>query len=703
MVIKLNSLSFSQIQSSLINYFNNQTDADKWRDFYESSTGRFFIRLLSAFGSFVSYLNVVNRREAYLTYAENRSSLIGISQNLGYSVKRGSNEIVEIKVLPTFTLLIPAYTVVGSIKNQDLITVEDVQLNNAVSSNIKLCIGKISEEEIIIDTDRLRLFRFISKQVSSFFRLKLNDTLLPTSRNLRDLSLDKYVAISNPLGSIDVFYLQEGSYKYSPSDVLTLQYIVLGRTSYELNNIIFNYGSVLDIISNIPYEEPESTDSIRINAPLYHETQVLIRGRNDYLKEFKNLGYGLTSTSGFDFSPAIVELSYCRDNLTVLKDNEKSSILSSLDGIRSFGVPLPRITHPNHLKLELDFNIKKQSNTLLEKVDVFNDIEALASYYTKSLKPSVDLESLEHDIEDFSYVKRARVNIHTTDRTNNTYYRLGDFIKSPIGDNKIYMCRHITKKSGSIEPSWLYSINDEIDDGSLVWRCIPKYLKETKPWYPNRNYKVGDIVKSTEDIPEAEQFLFECVHIKRYSGSTIPTFTNIIKEFTEDRNLIWVCKNKVNSDGNWTANTSYKLGDSIQQGDFSYEVIGFRAKTQTSLPKFKITDSYPIVAVSNVSPYKFTIAGDYTSFININDSISVRNSVENNGYYTVTNVALLGGNTVITVQQPIISNTVDGDLYLDNLLTLDGDLLWEYKDKDDVIFNYSWKDYLVIKNNITII
>lgn len=702
MVIRLDSLSFSQIQSSLINYFNNQVEADRWRDFYESSTGRFFIRLLSAFGSFVSYLNVVNRRETYITYAENRASLIGIAQNLGYSVLRGKNEIVELTVVPNITGLIPAFTVVGNVKSLDLITVEDIQLNNATPVNVKLYIGKLSSEDVTIDTDKLKVFRFSSSNVSDYYRLKLNGNILPTSRNLRDLSNDKYVAISNPVGAVDISYIQEGSYKYLPNDTLTLEYIELNKVDYEQGELVFNFGSVINIVSNTPYLEPESNDSIRINAPLYHETQVLIRGRKDYLKEFKNLGYNLVSTNGIDFTPAIVELSYCRDNYTIINDGEKQDILNSLDNIRSFGIPLPRITPPNHVKLELNFNIKRQTNSLTELVDVTNDVNSLTAYYEKTLNPRIDLETLEHDMEDFSYVKRVRVSINTVNRANSTKYRIGDFIKSPLMTNKIYMARYICKSSGVSEPLWSYETDDLILDNGIIWRCMPKYSKNVKDWYPLRKYKVGDLVKSTSTVPEAQQYIFECIYIQRNSGATTPAFTPILKEFTEDGDLIWVCKNKINSDNLWQANTEYKLGDSIRFEDFSYEVVGFKGSSNTTLPLFKDTDNYSIISVDNSNPYIFVIDGNKTEHFLTNDTVRVQASSFNNGYYSVLGATFNGTNTEIQVEQQIPTNTVDGNIYMEDSLTSDGDILWQMIDEDEVLLRYNWNDYLKIKTNINL-
>ena len=77
MSIQLDSLSFSSILNNLTTYFATQAESQKWKDFYESSAGRLFIRLLTSFGAFISYLVTVARREVFLSYAQNRSSVVG--------------------------------------------------------------------------------------------------------------------------------------------------------------------------------------------------------------------------------------------------------------------------------------------------------------------------------------------------------------------------------------------------------------------------------------------------------------------------------------------------------------------------------------------------------------------------------------------------------------------------------------------------
>ena len=61
----------------------------------------------------------------------------------------------------------------------------------------------------------------------------------------------------------------------------------------------------------------------------------------------------------------------------------------------------------------------------------------LCREYEKTLNPYVDLEILERDLEDYSYVKRVRVSVDTNNWQSDNLYRLGDFITptTPNGKN----------------------------------------------------------------------------------------------------------------------------------------------------------------------------------------------------------------------------------------------------------------------------
>lgn len=704
MGISLDSLSFSSIYSSLSDYFNNQAQSQKWKDFYQSSAGRLFVRLLSAFGSFISYECTVNRREAFINYAQNRTSLIGIAQNLGYSVVRGKNEIIEMSITPIISGFIPEYFVVGTVKNYELVCVEQTPLNKGVPTTIKVYLGNLKTETLTSDTDGLKAFRFISQNVSDYFRILLNGSIVPTSTNLKDLDRDSYVAISNPLGAVDLMYLQQGNYKYQPSDVFTLQYIELAQVSYQLTDLVFDLGTINSISNISSYIPPESNDSIRVNAPLYHETQVRIRARNDYLKEFKNLGYNLADTNSHDFSYSIVDLSYVRNDYTELSESEKTNILSNLDDMRAMGIPLPRIINPKHFKLQLDLNIKRNTGDFTSIIDVESDIAAITNSYQKILSPSIDLESIERSIDDYSYVKRSRVSIHTTARANSTNYRLGDFIVLSPDNGKIYQAYDIMKQSGTLEPIWIYEAGAIItgSDG-IVWRCLDKDNKYAPTWYSQRYYKVGDLVSSTSLVDPAFNYIFECIQLSMTSGASMPTFSSTLQDFTEDNQLIWVTKPRVTSDSAWQSNTVYNLGDSVTDGNpsgtFSYEVVGFIGTSKVSQPVFKTTDNYPIVSIDQTNKI-ISVAGNYTQHFLANDTVRVIGSTGNDGYYKILSSNFNGVNTDVYVDSVIPNANANGNLYMEDNLTKDGNILWKYYDSTNVLFNFNWNEYIIIKNNI---
>ena len=703
MVINIDSLSFSSIYNNFIDYFGTQAQSQKWKDFYESTMGKMFMRLLSGFGAFISYMVTVARREVFLNYAQNTTSLIGIAENLGYSVSRGKNEIISIEVTPIMTGLIPEYTVVGTVNNVDLVTTQEVMLTKNVPTVVQVYLGNLNSESIVINSDQIQPFRFTNSKVSDYINITLNGNIVPFTNSIKDLSEDTYIAISNPLGSVDVCYLQGGNYTYKATDILTVQYIELIKATYTIANINFDYGNVTAITNISPYTDSETNNSIVVKAPLYHETQLVIRGRADYQKVFQSLGYNLASTNSTDYTPAIVDLTYVKGDYTIMSSEESSTILNSLDNARGMGIPLPRIYNPNFYELNLNFNVKILPSSATPLTNVQSDVNTLTSSYEKSLQPTVDLESIEHNMDENSYVKRSRVSVASTVRANNATYRLGDFITTVSSDysSKIYMAYAITKNSGSQEPTWTYHVGDLVMDNGLVWRCVNKYNKNAAPWYANRFYKIGDLVKNVTDNSVSINYLFECISINHKSGFSIPNFSANLGDFTDDNEIVWNCKTLVENDPAWQANAIVNIGDSIKSGTFSYECIGFRGTSANMEPKFKITDNYPVGGV-NISTNQFTVSGDLTNFIRTEDIIQIRNSTGNDGYYTVSAIFCNGTNTYITITGVINSNVADGHIYLQDTLTVDGNILWQYYNPNETSFSYDWNAYVRINNHVVL-
>jgi hypothetical protein len=278
-------------------------------------------------------------------------------------------------------------------------------------------------------------------------------------------------------------------------------------------------------------------------------------------------------------------------------------------------------------------------------------------------------------------------------------YSLGDFVTPSTSNNFIYRALDFIQLSGNVEPSWIYTTDTLIQDNGITWKCLPTYGLVPATWFPSRDYKVGDLVKSTSTTTASLGYMFECISIQKTSGSSTPSFSTILGEFTEDGSIIWVCKKQVVADLVWTANTVYELGSSVKNGSFSYESVGFKGNSNTTEPIWKTTDNYPISAIDTVNK-KFSILGNVSSFYLVNDSIRIQGSNGNDGYYTVSNTVFDGTNTNITVVQPITNSTVQGNIFMQDSYVRDSGILWKMYPVDTTIFDYDWNEYLIITNTI---
>lgn len=78
-----------------------------------------------------------------------------------------------------------------------------------------------------------------------------------------------------------------------------------------------------------------------------------------------------------------------------------------------------------------------------------------------------------------------------------------------------------------------------------------------------------------------------------------------------------------------------------------------------------LATDFPITAIS-ASPDKFTVAGDQSAYFVTGDRIYSYGGTNNNGWWTITNVSVIGGpNTEITVDAQLNAGVVDGNLMSD--------------------------------------
>lgn len=477
-VIDETSISFSQLKSDIRAFIDSKPDSEKWRDFFDASTGQTVIELLAGVLTFSAYNNITARRETYLAYTKVRSSMVGISQNLGYSVYRGQNTHLTLNINPTSSLSISKFDVIGSVKDKDLVAAQAYTLQTNVPIAMEAIVGDKKTESLVVASNALSVFRFTADKVSNDIRVLLNLVEVPLSNLTLDLINDKYVAISNVLGSVDVMYLNTTSgaaYPYATLDSLVLEWVEYSNISFVDTDVMFNYGTFepAGVVTLTANATSEAGASIKINAPLFGETQFVIRGREDYMKIFKLLDLTFVDTSYRDVSSEVVELTYVRNDMSLLGSGEESIFITKLSDYRPMGLQPPTIKDPIKVDMTLGINVVL-SDTTTSIATVQTATDAILAKYSKVLQNTLDLDQIESDMNQNSYVKITRVVVNSFTFQawqTSTAYVAGDNKQPSVSNGRYYTCI-IAGVSGILEPSWSTINGSSTSDGSVVWKCI---------------------------------------------------------------------------------------------------------------------------------------------------------------------------------------------------------------------------------------
>ena len=188
MALDLQSLSITSVFNSIVNFFRSQENNSKWRDFSTGSEGSFLIRMLANVFSAISYRIVAQSRENYLSTAALTSSNVGIAVNLGYSAYRGSNLKREIVLIPSGNYVFPKLSVIGTYSNlYDIITLDDVSLEEGTPATIRTVVGKVKEETLVTGTSNTKFFSFFTTGISEDYVLYLDSQEVPTTSKIKEM------------------------------------------------------------------------------------------------------------------------------------------------------------------------------------------------------------------------------------------------------------------------------------------------------------------------------------------------------------------------------------------------------------------------------------------------------------------------------------------------------------------------------------
>jgi len=424
------SVSYEEILQDLKEYVESQ--GESWKDFFETSTGQILLELLAGVGSFLLTKTYFARREAYLHQAKITSSAISIAEGLSYPVFRGYPPKVVFQVSSDEVLTLNKYSVIGYVGDYDIILSDDLVVNAGETKKFYAYIGKYVEEEKTIsftsETQKYIFLRFLT-QVSEIFDFEVNGTKADYSLKVRDLK-EKWLLLTNQALSIDAFYLNLND-TYSEGDKAKIKgiYFDYKTDSFEVNDIIFYDNRFTPLKVEKPIK-PDSLKSIQVIAPYYADTSLIVRAREDYKKlfliKFPYLRDAVSHDKENKF--CIVQLSYLKEDLTSLSDEEKQEFLDFVDQLRPMGIPLPEIIDPEEIQVNLTFKIRlsRTVDTSLIKEAVESCIEK----FSKKLGKDLDLYEMEFYLEEnYDFIKIARVVNNTSGYTVNwnSYIKVNNY------------------------------------------------------------------------------------------------------------------------------------------------------------------------------------------------------------------------------------------------------------------------------------
>lgn len=599
------SFSFSDIQANLDIFLSSQPDADQWSQFFQSTSGRNVRDLVAAFGALMRYDTITARREAYIQFSQNRSSKIGASQFLGYSVFRGRNAVLKLTIIPISTGVYEKYDIIGTVKDRDLILLESYAYNAGVPLEVSVVVGQILTETLIASSDRLNVFHFTQKAVSNDARIFIDGTEVAWSTNVADMLSGKFQLQSNPFGSVDAKFLNLSSFspRYQPGSEILLQWVTLKDIEFVLSDVALDEtdGTLSALEFTSFYEAPETDSSIEVNAPLKNETKGHVRGKQDQPKLFRQLDTAMISTSGKTIKAAVMEIYYIKDDGTRYSPEEKLALVEAFEPYRPHGLLPLIISEPDEVDLHLSFQIVRDPTGVGDHVAL---VDSILAPYENLLEAKFNLYDIEQQIESADYVKIVRISVTAPLWGAETLYALGKTVSDAVHNDVIYKAKNIIYLSGASEPVWTNVAGQLILDGRLIWESFYKSdVSELHDWEPSTRYSKFDVVRPTV----ANDTAYKVVGYLNFTGAVEPVWTplsgaqpeDFVGTLVEDNNILWMAVQQEGTPPTWQLNTDYKAGEIVvasnQVGSdtvgVAWQVLAFLGKTGASLPAFPPTPS----------------------------------------------------------------------------------------------------------------
>lgn len=313
-------------------------------------------------------------------------------------------------------------------------------------------------------------------------------------------------------GCVDTY--SESKFNYNTGDILKLLYVESEEVTFDADKIAFDLGVASTLVIQNKYQEPEPISRIQETAPLYHETQHVIRGREDYRKLLKSIISNVSDTNSHDISPAVVAVTYVKDHTQVTWT-------------------------PSTLVTVGDEILPSYQNGFIYRATKGGYVASNQSGKTLDVEPSWS-KSLDTLTEDGQVVWRTLalnpIANASTWRSKFTY-SLGDYCLPR--DSSAFPGIMFRVDRIDSEPDWPAIIGATVTDNEVEWVCAETIYLEgyTAPYYQTKTaYKLGDFVQ-----PVLETGYFYKARNAGTSGDTEPDWPTTICSTCIDGGIVWEC------------------------------------------------------------------------------------------------------------------------------------------------------------------
>lgn len=548
--------SFLALFDMARNFVLQKDDASNFRDFFAGSVGSTLIELAAGYSEFNSYASIVARRESYLPEARLLDSAIGIAQTLGYSTFRGQNPKVILTFIPTQDIVINKFDIVGSVGSYDVVSLEDKAIKYGEETDLLVVLGTLRIAAVSISDAKTYDFRFAQDKISEDIQLRLDGQIVPISNILYDLLTDHFVVLSNPVGGIDVRYLNKSQpekwrefNRYTFLDYVLPTYDWRPNHVYYTGDVVSQVGT-LDALPVLYVCTREGVSSAR--EPIWSEiideftSDNNIRwkciGRIDKQYFFRNVTPGISISGAYE--PKWLSAT----------QNESGNWKLNLLGTKVFD------NDETYNSYEWRQNCTYSIGDIISKKRALDGAYILYSCIRAGLSNNKEQawnETVNSEIIDGEVRWKCLGSIDVVsnyDWVSNRLYSKGDVVAN-VGSNSslpfVYVCIQ-EGRSGSIEPDWIETVDRKIIDNVAIWKCVGRIDKfdfsgiQHLTWICTDTYEDSKYFYNTGSTLallyiELENIAYE----KNGIGLDIGTVTNVSveNEFKDIENLKEIKRN----------------------------------------------------------------------------------------------------------------------------------------------------------------